>query len=116
MHSIKARLILLCLMTVTIGVTLVAKVAFNVSRAALEKTVAEAMDAFSQNASTKIFEMNEKEFMFLHLIAEQPFMRDETLSLEEKNKKIVSMIEVDSKKYENVAFYDKSWNSYKTRF
>ena len=114
MHSIKARLILLCLMTVTIGVTLVAKVAFNVSRAALEKTVAEAMDAFSQNASTKIFEMNEKEFMFLHLIAEQPFMRDETLSLEEKNKKIVSMIEVDSKKYENVAFYDKSEKTYFT--
>lgn len=50
--------------------------------------------------------------MLLNSIAEMPFARDPEISLEEKNRQMADVVNLDTNKYENCAFYDNQGFTY----
>lgn len=85
------------------------------ARTMLKKTVTqntkEIMDLTAEKTAQTLIEMNSKEFYLLETMATLPFLRDESLSLEEKCAQLVAVAKSDQVRFENFAFYDREFNS-----
>lgn len=107
MKSIKTKFIILNLIIILAGIIATGTISYKIAETSLIQSTENTMLQVSSDTIHQINELNQKEFMMLRSIAQQPFMRDEEITLEEKNKQLVAIIQTDPTKYENVAFYDK---------
>ena len=107
MKSIKTKFIILNLIIILVGIIATGTISYSIAEESLIESTENTMFQVSSDTIHQINELNQKEFMMLRSIAQQPFMRDEEVTLEEKNRQLVSIIQTDPEKYENVAFYDK---------
>ena len=109
MHSIKGKLIILTVSIVLVGIFVTGGFSYYFADKALR---ASSRSSFENVASDATNQINEKEFMLLNSIAEMPFARDPEISLEEKNRQMADVVNLNVDKYENCAFYDEDGFTY----
>ncbi len=112
MHSIKGKLIILTVSIVLIGILVTGGLSYYFAETALRSSSRSSFEAVANDATNQINELNEKEFMLLSSIAEMPFARDSDVSLEEKNRQMADVVNLNTDKYENCAFYDEEGFTY----
>ena len=112
MHSIKGKLIILTVSIVLVGILATGGFSYYFADKALRASSRSSFEAVANDAATQIDELNEKEFMLLNSIAEMPFARDPEVSLEEKNRQMADVVNLNLDKYENCAFYDEEGFTY----
>ena len=106
MHSIKGKLISLTISIVLVGILATGGLTYYFADKALRASSRSSFEALSQDVTNQIDDLNQKEFMLLNSIAEMPFARDPEVSLEEKNHQMADVVNINTDKYENCAFYD----------
>ena len=106
MHSIKGKLIIITVTIVLLGIMVTGGLSYFFAETALKKSSRNSFEAVAGDVTNQINELNEKEFMLLNSIAEMPFARDSEVSLEEKNHQMADVVNMNTDKYENCAFYD----------
>ena len=112
MHSIKGKLIILTVAIVLIGIMVTGSLSYFFAEKALRKSSRSSFEAVARDVTNQIDDLNEKEFMLLNSIAEMPFARDPAVSLEEKNRQMADVVNINTDKYENCAFYDSEGFTY----
>ena len=106
MHSIKGKLIIITVSIVLVGILTIGLLSYYFAERTLKESARSNMYSLSSEITNKINELNEKEFMLLNSIAQMPFARDPEVSLEEKNRQMAEVVNLNTEKYENCAFYD----------
>ena len=106
MHSIKGKLIIITVSIVLVGIIATGGFSYYFADKALRASSRSSFESLSSDVTNQINELNEKEFMLLNSIAEMPFARDPEVSLEEKNHQMADVVNLNTDKYENCAFYD----------
>ena len=106
MHSIKGKLIILTVSIVLVGIITTGALSYVFAEKSLIKSSRSSFESLASDVTNQIDELNQKEFMLLNSIAEMPFARDPEVSLEEKNHQMADVVNVNTDKYENCAFYD----------
>ena len=106
MHSIKGKLIILTTTIVLVGIITTGALSYFFAEKALRQSSRSSFESLASDVTNQIDELNQKEFMLLNSIAEMPFARDPEISLEEKNRQMADVVNVNPDKYENCAFYD----------
>ena len=106
MHSIKGKLIILTVSIVLVGIFATGGLSYYFAEKTVRASSRSSFEAVAKDVTNQIDELNQKEFMLLNSIAEMPFARDPEVSLEEKNRQMAEVVNVNTDKYENCAFYD----------
>ena len=106
MHSIKGKLITITVTIVLVGIMVTGGLSYYFADKALRASSRSSFESLSADVTNQINDLNEKEFMLLNSIAEMPFARDPEVSLEEKNHQMADVVNINTDKYENCAFYD----------
>ena len=106
MHSIKGKLITITVTIVLVGIMATGGLSYYFADKALRASSRSSFESLSADVTNQINDLNEKEFMLLNSIAEMPFARDPEVSLEEKNHQMADVVNINTDKYENCAFYD----------
>lgn len=106
MHSIKGKLIILTVSIILIGIFATGAFSYFFAETALRQSSRNSFESLANDVEHQIDELNQKEFMLLNSIAEMPFARDPQVSLEDKNHQMADVVNVNTDKYENCAFYD----------
>ena len=106
MHSIKGKLITITVAIVLVGIMVTGGLSYYFADKALRASSRSSFESLSADVTNQINDLNEKEFMLLNSIAEMPFARDPEVSLEEKNHQMADVVNINTDKYENCAFYD----------
>ena len=112
MHSIKGKLIILTSAIVLVGIIVTGVLSYSFADKALRASSRSSFESVASDVTNQINELNEKEFMLLNSIAEMPFARDPDVSLEEKNRQMADVVNLNLDKYENCAFYDEEGFTY----
>ncbi len=112
MHSIKGKLITITVSIVLVGILAIGGLSYYFAEVALKQSSRSSFEALSKDVTNQISDLNEKEFMLLNSIAEMPFARDPEVSLEEKNHQMADVVNINTDKYENCAFYDSEGFTY----
>ena len=106
MHSIKGKLIIITISVVLVGILAIGALSYYFAEETLKDSARSNMVTLATDVTNQINELNEKEFMLLNSIAEMPFARDPEVSLDEKNRQMAEVVNINTDKYENCAFYD----------
>lgn len=78
----------------------------------LATTVKNQLASISNDVANQIESINNQEFYLLRSIADMDYIRDESISLQEKQNLLSSIIKTRNNPiYENLAFYDKEGNA-----
>ncbi len=112
MHSIKGKLIIITISVVLIGILTIGALSYYFAEETLKDSARSNMFTLSADVTNQLNDLNEKEFMLLNSIAEMPFARDPEISLDEKNRQMAEIVNVNTDKYENCAFYDSEGFTY----
>ena len=92
--------VLINLAVITIGLFARRELANSISR-----DTKQIMELNTQKAVQILRDVNQKEFYLLESIATLPFIRDESISLEEKTVQLEAIAKADPVHFENLAFY-----------
>ncbi|MBO4532134.1 MAG: methyl-accepting chemotaxis protein [Treponema sp.] len=106
MHSIKGKLIVITVSIVLVGILTIGGLSYYFAERSLKDSARSNMFTLSEEITNQINDLNEKEFMLLGSIAQMPFARDPEVSLDEKNRQMAEVVNINTDKYENCAFYD----------
>ena len=106
MHSIKGKLIIITISVVLVGILTIGILSYYFAEETLKDSARSNMFTLSSDVTNQIDELNQKEFMLLNSIAEMPFARDPDVTLDEKNRQMAEVVNINTDKYENCAFYD----------
>ena len=79
MKSIKTKFIILNLIIILAGIIATGTISYKIAEASLIQSTENTMLQVSSDTIHQINELNQKEFMMLRSIAQQPFMRDEEI-------------------------------------
>ncbi|MBP5176528.1 MAG: HAMP domain-containing protein [Treponema sp.] len=105
--SFSAKLLMIFLFIQLTTNIAIAISAYKTSSGGLKENVYSQIDAVTTDAVNQIAAINEKHFTSIRFIAGLAVMKDESISLEEKQKELVVLVKELGGNYENVAFYDK---------
>ncbi|MCQ2611503.1 MAG: methyl-accepting chemotaxis protein [Treponema sp.] len=84
----------------------------SLTRANLTESADRALSLMAETIGYQVEEFCEKEFALIEGIAAVPIFRSEAYTLEQKCAQLAHMVELDPRKYENIAFYDVNGFSY----
>ncbi len=110
-RSLAVKLLVIILCIVLASNLILGIISYTNAKNALSYSVKQTLDAVADKAVVQIFQENDKEFQLLRSLAALPFVKDESLSLEEKMDELMVIADMDLTKYENVGFYDAEGNS-----
>ena len=104
------------MLILTIGVVLIASftigtIGYKAAASGMTKSVYGQIDAISENVVQQIVDINARHFQTLHSLAELSFMKDETISLEDKQKQLTNVSAAIGENISNMAFYDAQGNA-----
>ena len=105
--SLTAKLLMLFLSVLIIAVVVFGEIAYKEASAGMTDSVYKQINAISTDVVNQIEAINHKHFTSLHFLADLTFMKDETISIEDKQAQLAGIVKALGGNYENVAFYDK---------
>ena len=79
---------------------------YKVASKGIASSVYKQLESITSDVANQIKAINDNEFSNLHFLANLDVMRDESVSLAEKNKQIAKIAELMGGNYENISFYD----------
>lgn len=92
--------------SITIGI-----VAYKKASKGMTESVFTQIDTVSTDVKNQIDAINKKHFQMLHSLAELTIIKDETVSLEEKQNQLTNIAKSVGSNCENIAFYDAQGNA-----
>ncbi|MCR5762056.1 MAG: HAMP domain-containing protein [Treponema sp.] len=109
--SLRVKLLVLFLSVVLVANITLGLIAYRLASKGMTTNVYNQLTTASKYLTTQVSDSNEKQFNALHFLAEQDFMKDESISLKEKNSQLAGIASEIKGNLENVAFYDEQGNS-----
>ena len=99
--------LLIMFLTVLIATNLlISEISYKEASIGMTNSVYSHIDAVSTDVVNQIVAINEKHFQTLHVVAELDMIKDENVSLREKQKEIVNVVSAISDNCIDMAFYD----------
>lgn len=109
--SLTIKLLVMSLTVLIVANVILGTVAYKISSVGMKQSVYSQLGATSSDIANQIAAINQKQFNALHFLAEQAFIKDESISLEEKNLQLSGIAKALGGNYENIAFYDRDGNA-----
>ena len=109
--TLAVKLLIMFLTVLIVSNITFGEVAYKQASAGMKKSVYDQIDAVSTDIVNQIQAINEKHFTSLHFLAGLEVMKDESISLKDKQAQLVGIVKALGGNYENVAFYDKDGNA-----
>lgn len=109
--SLTAKMLVIFLSAVLVANIAIGTITYGIAAKGMTESVYAHLSAVSSELSGQIAAINEKQFTALHFLAEQEFIKDESISLTEKNRQLSGIASTMGNHYENIAFYDSDGNS-----
>ena len=88
LKSLKTKLLIMLLAVLIISNSLIGFASQMISRRVVSSSVNENLSNVASKTANEIYAVNQNQFTMLESLATQPFIKDETISLEEKNKQV----------------------------
>ena len=112
LKSLKTKLLIMLLAVLIISNSLIGFASQMISRRVVSSSVNENLSNVASKTANEIYAVNQNQFTMLESLATQPFIKDETISLEEKNKQVGAIARRNITKFKSVSYIDKQGNSY----
>ena len=109
--SITAKLLLLFLSVFIISIVVFGEISYKEASTGMTESVYNQIDATTMDVVHQIEAINQRHFQMLHSLAEITAMKDESVSLADKQSLLVSVAKVAGENCENIAFYDAQGNA-----
>jgi len=106
--SLRSKLLIMITLVIAIVLMTQGTISIKVTEKALTKTVNNHLLSIASDISNQVEAQNEKQFTALSFLANADFIRDDNISMENKNARIKVIKEELDKTVENLAFYDKN--------
>lgn len=106
--TLTAKILGIVLLIVIVSNTILAIQTYSNSSRSMKTGVTSELMGLVGSISTRLSGINQKEFTVLHSLASVSTLKDESISLEEKQKQLTSVLKELGPQYENIAFYDKN--------
>ena len=103
--SLKFKIIVFVVILINLAVIAIGLFARKELAISIDKDTQQIMELNVQKSVQILRDVNKKEFYMLESLANLPFVRDESVSLEEKVAQLAAIALADPVHYENVAFY-----------
>ena len=103
--SLKFKIIIFVVLLINFAVILLGLISRRELASSIRKNTEQIMDLNAQKSARILQDVNKKEFYLLESIASLPFIRDESISLEEKTAQLEAIAKSDPVHFENLAFY-----------
>ena len=105
-------MLVMLLTVVILSNALTGIVAQLISRRVVSDSVHDNLANITAKIASEIYAVNASQFTMLEALATQPFMRDDTVSLEEKNAAVGAIARRNLTKFKNVSYFDRRGDSY----
>lgn len=109
--TLTTKLLILFLPIVLIASLTIGFISYRISARSMTQAVFSELEELAEDTVHQIEAVNDRNFSVLHSLAELTFVKDETLSLAEKNMQLQGIAAASNGRYQNIAFYDKEGNS-----
>lgn len=109
--TLTTKLLILFLPIVLIASLTIGFISYRISARSMTQAVFSELEGLAVDTAHQIAAVNDRNFSVLHSLAELTFIKDETLSLAEKNMQLQGIAAASNGRYQNIAFYDKEGNS-----
>ena len=103
--SLKFKIIVFVVILINLAVIAIGLFARKELAVSIDRDTQQIMELNVQNSVQILKDVNKKEFYMLESIANLPFVRDESVALEEKVAQLAAIALADPVHFENVAFY-----------
>ena len=103
--SLKFKIIVFVVILVNLAVIAIGLFARRELALSIDRDTQQIMELNVQNSVQILRDVNKKEFYMLESLANLPFVRDESVALEDKVAQLAAIALADPVHYENVAFY-----------
>ena len=104
--TLAVKLLVMFLIVVIISSVTIGMVSYRAASKGMTQNVYTQIDTVSNDIVNQISAINERYFQSLHVLAELTMIKDENISLEEKQKELETVKAAMGENCENVAFYD----------
>ncbi len=105
--SLKFKIIIFIVVLINLAVIVIGLLARSELAHAITRDTEQIMKLNAQKSVRVLQDVNKKEFYLLESIASLPFIRDESISLEEKTSQLEGIVSTNKEHFENLAFYSK---------
>ena len=109
--TLAVKLLIMFLTVLIIANITFGEVAYKEASAGMTKSVYAQIDSTSTDVVNQIKAINDKHFQTLHSVAELALIKDEKVSLKDKQKEIVGIVSAISDNCIDMAFYDADGNA-----
>ncbi|MCR5316959.1 MAG: HAMP domain-containing protein [Treponema sp.] len=109
--ALPVKLLVMFLSVVLIVSFMIGVFSYKTASRGMTKSVYSHIDAVSTDVVNQIDSINKKYFQLMHALAELDFIKDESVSLEEKQRQLKGLAKSIGSNCENVAFYDAAGNA-----
>lgn len=106
LNSLKSKLLICVALVVIISNLSLGLVTRFISGSSITGLAEKTLDATAKKIAIQIDEINNREFRMLTTLSTLPYFRDNTISVEEKNKMLTATANID-KNYQSVVFFNK---------
>ena len=103
--GLKFKIIVFVVLLINLAVIVVGLIARSELATSISTNTEQIMNLNAQKSARILQDVNKKEFYLLDSIASLPFIRDESISLEEKTAQLEGIVAKDREHFENLAFY-----------
>ena len=103
--GLKFKIIIFVVILINLAVIAVGLVARNELARSISTNTEQIMKLHAQKSAQILQDVNKKEFYLLECIANLPFIRDETITLEQKTQQLEAIPKSNPVHFENLAFY-----------
>ena len=109
--TLTAKLLMLFLTVLIVSIVIFGEIAYKEASAGMKQGVYNQIDAKAADVVNQIQAINDRQFQMLHALAEVSILKDEKVSLADKQKQLVSAAKAAGANCENIAFYDAQGNA-----
>ncbi len=109
--TLTAKLLMLFLTVLIVAIVIFGEIAYKEASAGMKQGVYNQIDAKAADVVNQIQAINDRHFQMLHALAEVSILKDEKVSLADKQKQLVSAAKAAGANCENIAFYDAQGNA-----
>ena len=103
--SLKFKIIIFVVLLINLAVVVVGLIARSELAYSISTNTEQIMTLNAQKSVQVLKDVNKKEFYLLESVASLPFIRDESISLEEKTAQLEGVVKENPAHFENLAFY-----------
>lgn len=109
--SFTLKLLVVFFVSILVSCLLLGGVTYSIASKGMSQSVKSHFSAISEDVANQIAAINEKEFNMLNALAELDMIKDENVSLADKNRQLMHIPAAKGGNCENIAFYDSEGNS-----